>query len=46
MWRARFNDDANLFNQASKYQMKSCEEYKELLKKKFQLMINIIIDFV
>ncbi|XP_050533294.1 dnaJ homolog subfamily B member 14-like [Daktulosphaira vitifoliae] len=36
MWRARFNDDANLFNQASKYQMKSCEEYKELLKTKYK----------
>ncbi|XP_050430588.1 RING finger protein PFF0165c-like [Adelges cooleyi] len=36
MWRARFNDDASLFNQASKYQMRSCEEYQELMKKKYK----------
>ncbi|XP_025420996.1 dnaJ homolog subfamily B member 14-like [Sipha flava] len=36
MWRARLNDDSTLFNKASKYQMKSCEEYQTLMKQKYK----------
>jgi len=36
MWRARFEDDSTLFNKASKYQMKSCEEYQILMKQKYK----------
>lgn len=36
MWRARLDDDSTLFNKATKYQMKSCEEYQTLMKQKYK----------
>lgn len=36
MWRARVDDDSTLFNKASKYHMKSCEEYQMLMKQKYK----------